>query len=101
EPSRATVVAIRTPSNEAASPRPAARRLEASHPVAPRLVVAEVPRPIAVYRPPYPRYSPRQVPPAALPASAPAYGGSMLGMARSTNAPPPPTPAPVWVNWNR
>lgn len=99
--SHATVVATRTPPDEAASPRPAAHRLEAPRPVAPRLVVAEVPRPIPVYRPPYQRYSPRQATPAALPASAPAYGGSMLGMARSTNAPPPPTPAPVWVNWNR
>ncbi|MGA9869504.1 MAG: hypothetical protein WBQ75_23970 [Acetobacteraceae bacterium] len=106
EPSHATVVAIRTPPDEVASPRPAARRseaprLEAPRPAAPRLVAAEVPRPMPVYRPPYQRYSPRQAPPAAMPASAPIYGGSMLGMARTVTAPPPPTPAPVWVNWNR
>ncbi|HEY5300468.1 MAG TPA: hypothetical protein VIJ55_07315 [Acetobacteraceae bacterium] len=101
EPSHATLVAIRTPPDEAASPRPAAHRLEAPRPAAPRLVAVAVARPIPVYRPPYQRYSPRQAPPAAVPAAAPVYGGSMLGMAHTAAAPPPPTPAPVWINWNR
>lgn len=105
EPTHVTLASIRMPPNEAASshvpaPRPEAPRFEAFHPAAPRAIAVALPRPILTYRPPYQRYSPRQASPAALPAPAPVYGGSMLGMAHNA-APPPPTPAPVWINWNR
>lgn len=89
EPNRETLATIRTPPYAAPVP----------HVAPPRLIATTLPRPLPVYRPAYqPPFS--RPPTAVAAAAAPAYGGSMLGIARNA-APPPPAPAPVWVNWNR
>ena len=88
EPARPTASAIRAPSVAPPAPRPMPR------------YVAEEARAEPVYRPAYrPAYT---RPPAPLPVAAPAYGGSMLGMARAAAPPAPTPPAPTqWINWNR
>lgn len=103
EPSRQMVAVLRTPRVEVPAPRPT--EVAMPRPVPLYAVPAYRPN----YRPPTyqpPTYQPQYArgPIATTPvaAGAPAYGGSMLGMARGA-APPPPTPAPAtaWVNWNR
>ena len=99
EPARAPLIAARMPPAPVPMPRPQLvmaqpARLasaEAPRPPQPRLVSTALPRPMtAPQRPAYPSTAPRY-------AAVPAYGGSMLGMARDA-APPPP--APMWINWN-
>lgn len=88
EPARPTASAIRAPVAAPPPPRPMPR------------YVAETTRPEPVYRPAYRPFYAR--PPAPIPVAAPAYGGSMLGMARAAAPPAPTPPAPTqWINWNR
>lgn len=88
EPARPVASAIRAPAVVPPEPRPMPR------------YAAEEARAEPVYHPSYrPAYA---RPPAPIPVAAPAYGGSMLGMARSAAPPAPTPPAPTqWVNWNR
>ncbi len=85
EPARPVASAIRTPVVIPPAPRPM-----------PRYAAEQLARSEPAYRPAYAR------PPAAIPVAAPAYGGSMLGMARTAAPPAPTPPAPTqWINWNR
>lgn len=107
EPGRASLVAMRTLSPPIPAPRPQLAivqpiRLapaEIPRPAQPRIIPAALPRPMPVYqRPAYPSAPSAAFPPRyATGPAAPAYNGSMLGMAHAA-APPPP--APMWVNWN-
>lgn len=84
-PVRPTLAAAHIP---AMAPAPA-------RPTPPRVVAAAVSRPVPVYQPSVAQPAQR-----SWRQAAPAYGGSMLGMARAA-APPPPAPAPIWADWNR
>jgi hypothetical protein len=80
-------------------PRPSPERSPQYAAAQPRRSALPEPRPVTRYvAASAPAYRPRAA--AARYVPAPAYGGSVLGMAHANAAPAPPAPMPVWTDWN-